>query len=365
MKVSVLMCAYNAASYIDEAIQSIIGQTYDNWELLISNDASTDNTKELIERYLTDPRIKLFNQPHNLGYLDNKNWLFRQASGELITQLDADDLCCKERLAKQVAIFNENSQIVICATNHKLIDVSGNLLQEPSEHVHDLIIKDIQIEYPFWYSSLMFRKELIDEFGLFSSYFSGIAGDDQYWTFRVNQQYPIYFLKDVLYYYRVHPESYTNILDNQRKLITPEILAELYRQRKETGTDDLETGKLEKMRHFETQLFNNGELMAEKYRIWAAKAVDKKDWEQAKILLKKSLHLNRWNKSTNRTILYFIRTLATAQGISLFRSLLYFIRPTAIIMPLLYCLNAIELFSSELSVLLDTNFLPESLAIST
>jgi len=364
MKVSVLMCAYNAASYIDEAIQSVIAQTYNDWELLISNDASTDDTKQIIEKYLSDKRIKLFNQPENLGYLDNKNWLFKQAGGELITQLDADDTCCTNRLEKQVQVFINHPAIMIYGTNHKLIDPAGNLLQPPVTHEHDLVIKEIQLEYPFWYSSLMFRKELVDEFGLFSSYFAGIAGDDQHWTFKVNQRYPIYFLKDVLYHYRIHPESYTNVLNNERKLITPEILAELFRQRQETGTDLLEVGMIDKMKKFEHELFSNSRLMAEKYRLWAAKAVDKKDWDQAKSLLKKSLHLNRWNKTTNRTLLYFLRSQAKEKGVSVLRSLLYFVRPTLIIMPLLYFHNIIMALSSELINTCDINCIPEYLVAS-
>lgn len=364
MKVSVLMCAYNAAPYINKAIESIIAQTYGNWELLISNDASTDNTQAIIEKYLADSRIKLFNQPKNLGYLDNKNWLFKQAEGTLITQLDADDTCCSERLAKQVQVFIDNPSVMICATNHKLIDPADNLLQPPTLHNHDLIIKEIQLEYPFWYSSLMFRKEVIEEFGLFSSYFSGIAGDDQYWAFKVNQRYPIYFLKDILYHYRIHPESYTNVLDNERKLITPDILAELFRQIKETGTDYLEMGMVEKMHQFEQRLYSDKKLMAEKYRLWAAKAVDKKNWEQARILLKKSMQLNRWNNVTNRTFIYFLRSQAKERGISLFRSLLYFIRPTFILMPLLYFHNLIIMLSSEFFNSCDFSVLSENLIAS-
>ena len=104
--------------------------------------------------------------------------------------------------------------------------------------------------------------------------------------------------------------------------------------------------------------------MAEKYRLWAAKAVDKKDWDQAKSLLKKSLHLNRWNKTTNRTLLYFLRSQAKEKGVSVLRSLLYFVRPTLIIMPLLYFQNIIMALSSELINTCDINCIPEYLVAS-
>lgn len=170
-----------------------------------------------------------------------------------------------------------------------------------------MLITSIKEEYPFWFPGLMFRRELITEFGLFSEYFSGIFGDDNYWTVRVNRKYPIYFIKDILYNYRINPNSLTNVYNNPRKLIVAEILRKLVEQQVNSNTDWLEQGEYEKMTAYEQELLNNKNLMAEKYRLWAAKAIDKRDMKQAKILLGKSLKLQSSNQETYKTMLYYLR----------------------------------------------------------
>ena len=306
MKVSVIMCAYNVSEFIDRAIGSILSQTYQNWELIICDDASTDNTVALIEKYLDDPRIRLHQQPKNVGYLKNKNHAFTLFTGELITQLDADDTCDPKRLEKQVAVFRENPEVIICGSNYQQIDLHDHPL-EAKHYDHDFLITDIKQEYPFWFPGLMFRKQLIEEFGLFSEYFSGIFGDDNYWTVRVNRKYPIYFVKDILYNYRINPNSLTNVYNSPRKLIVAEIIEKLIEQQLEKNTDWLEMGEVEKMRAYEKELLSNNNLMAEKYRLWAAKAIDKRDMKQARMLLGKSLSLQSSNQETYKTMLYYLR----------------------------------------------------------
>jgi len=306
MKVSVIMCAYNVSEFIDQAINSIRQQTYADWELIICDDASTDNTIELINKYLSDTRIKLYKQPQNVGYLQNKNYAFSLATGELITQLDADDTCATDRLAKQVAIFENHPEIMICGSNYRQIDMQNKPLEARS-YPGDFLVTEYQEEYPFWFPGLMFRRELIEEFGLFSDYFTGIFGDDNYWTIRVNRKYPIYFLKDILYNYRINPNSLTNVYNNPRKLIVAEIIKKLADQQIKKHTDWLEEGTPEKLLAYEQELLNNQNLMAEKYRLWAAKAIDKGDMQQAKTLLGKSLRLQGSNQNTYKTMLYYLR----------------------------------------------------------
>ena len=312
MKVSILMCAYNASAYIDRAISSILNQTWQDWELIISDDASTDNTVEIIKPYLTDNRIRLITHVANLGYLKNKNTAFVNISGDLITQIDADDTCSTERIEKQVKVFLEHPNIKICATNYRRIGMDDNEI-ESAHYENDFVISEIMDDYPFWFPGVMFKKELINEFGLFSEYFSGIFGDDEYWIARVNYKYPIYFLKDVLYNYRVHPDSMTNVFDNPRKMIAAEILNELKRQIKNTGTDDIALGHPEKMKAFEQGVFNNSKLMAEKYRRWAATAIDGKRFSIAKKLIKRSFQKDKTNFTTYRTLFYLFKASVLAK----------------------------------------------------
>src|SRR5688572_15067752 len=100
-KISVLMAAYNAAPFIGEAIESILNQTYSNLELLIADDASTDNTVKLIRNF-NDSRIKLYNNEKNIGHVKTHNKLMLLAEGDFVTFQDADDYSELSRLELQM-----------------------------------------------------------------------------------------------------------------------------------------------------------------------------------------------------------------------------------------------------------------------
>jgi glycosyltransferase involved in cell wall biosynthesis len=307
MKVSVIMCAYNVAPYIERAIESILSQTYQDWELIICDDRSTDNTVALINKYTNDSRIRLIEQKENIGYIKNKNNAFSYATGELLTQLDGDDTSHATRLEKQVNAFINYPEIKICGTNYQMVNLQDNYISGRT-YEKDTWVTEITNAYPFWFPGLMFRRSIMNEFGLFSEYFNGIYGDDYHWTLRVNQKYPIYFVKDVLYNYRANPSSLTiSYNGNKRKLIAPDLIAILYKQRKETGTDMIDSGRQEELAQIEQTLFDNKILMAEKFRVWAAKAVDVRNWEQAKKLLGQSFSLDKTNVNFYKTLLYYFR----------------------------------------------------------
>lgn len=315
MKVSIIMCSYNSAEYVEKAIACILKQTYSDWELIISDDKSTDNSIAIIEPYLKDNRISLYIQEENQGYVRNKNSAMRRANGDLITQLDSDDMCPPERLEKQVSVFKSNTEIKICGSDFIPIGTDDRPLKNEEDDTHetknytdDFLVTEPALNYPFWFPGLMWRKELFDEFGYFSEYFNGIYGDDHYWTIKVNNKYPVYFLKDCLYYYRINPGSLTNVLDKPRKLIAQDIIAELHRQVTSTGTDWLQDGEISKAEAFEQHIYNNKPLMAKRYGMWAAKAVDKQNWAQAKDLLKKHFRNSKTDVAGYKTLLYYLRS---------------------------------------------------------
>jgi glycosyltransferase involved in cell wall biosynthesis len=309
MKVSILMCSYNAALFIDRTVQSILSQTWQDWELLISDDCSTDDTVGRLQPYLCDDRIRLYAQPRNLGYVKNKNWLFGQAAGELVTQIDCDDTSDPTRIAKQVQVFLEKPEIMICGTNYNRINVNDELHEPTLGYNEDFAITSLQLEYPFWFPNLMFRREVIAEFGLFSEYFENIYGDDHHWAFRVNEKYPIWFLAEPLYNYRIHAQSITRLVaaKSGRKSIVAEILEELYRQHQATGTDLIESGREEEMLSFERKLLRDRELMSEKTRVLAAVAVDNGDMKSASTLLWRAIRLDPANARNLKTFAYFIK----------------------------------------------------------
>ena len=109
-KVSIIMPNYNCEKFIKDTIESVINQTYSNWELLIVDDCSMDNSVEIINNYCEqDERIKLFINDENRGAAASRNWALREAEGKWIAFLDSDDLWLPEKLEKQLAFMVNNS----------------------------------------------------------------------------------------------------------------------------------------------------------------------------------------------------------------------------------------------------------------
>lgn len=136
--VSIITPCYNCSKFIEETIHSIQNQTYSNWELLISDDGSTDNSVEIIERLqLTDARIKLF-KLQNSGAAVARNHSIKMANGRYIAFLDSDDLWLPKKLEKQVA-FMENGKYPLSFGGYQKIDEEGNQLANSTIFVKKII----------------------------------------------------------------------------------------------------------------------------------------------------------------------------------------------------------------------------------
>ncbi len=122
--VSIIMPSYNTAQYIEQSIKSVIAQTYKNWELVVVDDCSTDNTDEIVEQFLTDKRIKYLKNEHNSGAAVSRNRALREAKGKWIAFLDSDDLWMPEKLIWQIKFMKKNN-FYFSYTNYSEIDESG------------------------------------------------------------------------------------------------------------------------------------------------------------------------------------------------------------------------------------------------
>ena len=122
--VSVIMPSYNTASYIKETIQSVLNQTYTNWELIIVDDCSTDNTEDVLS-FFNDKRIRFFKNGKNSGAAISRNKALREARGQWIAFLDSDDLWLPNKLEKQIN-FMKNNGYKFSYTNYEEIDMASN-----------------------------------------------------------------------------------------------------------------------------------------------------------------------------------------------------------------------------------------------
>ncbi len=123
--VSVIMPAFNSSKYIRETVESVLGQTWRNIELLVVDDASSDSTVDIVrEIAASDPRVRLFAQSKNSGAAVARNIALQEATGRFIAFLDADDLWRKDKLARQVR-FMSDSEAAFSFTAYDLIDAEG------------------------------------------------------------------------------------------------------------------------------------------------------------------------------------------------------------------------------------------------
>lgn len=122
--VSIIMPSYNTANYIEASIESVRHQTYENWELIIVDDCSTDNTDEIVKPLLSDARIRYLKNEKNSGAAISRNRALREAKGKWIAFLDSDDLWLPEKLEKQVAFMEQNGYH-FSYTNYEEIDMAG------------------------------------------------------------------------------------------------------------------------------------------------------------------------------------------------------------------------------------------------
>ena len=126
---SIIMPAYNAAPYIQEAIDSILNQTFTDFEFFISDDGSTDDTRRIIDSY-SDPRIKALHNTTNLGKTGTVNKLFKLTQSKFITVHDADDISHPNRFTKQIGKLVEDEELLLCGTAFCTVDSDGFILEK-------------------------------------------------------------------------------------------------------------------------------------------------------------------------------------------------------------------------------------------
>lgn len=132
-KVSVLMPVYNAAPYLREAIDSILSQTFADFEFLIINDGSTDTSEGIIKSY-QDSRIRYLKNAQNLGLVNTLNLGLEAAQGEYIARMDADDISLPTRFARQVAYMDQHPQVGACGTAYRYFGEVNEIKWLPSDH---------------------------------------------------------------------------------------------------------------------------------------------------------------------------------------------------------------------------------------
>lgn len=205
-EVTVLMPVYNGENYLRPAIESILSQTYRDFELLIIDDGSSDGSASIIRSY-TDKRIRLLKNPTRLKLSGALNRGIGEARGNLIARMDADDIARPERLARQVEFLHKNPEIGVCGAWVKRFgSVRATVDKNPtdSEEIRAYAL----FECPFSHPTVMFRKNFFAEHNLRYNGDYYPAEDYEIWS-RAVQLFPCANLPEVLLDYRVHSAGMT------------------------------------------------------------------------------------------------------------------------------------------------------------
>lgn len=241
--ISVVMPAYNAEKYIGQTIECILNQTHDNIELLIADDASKDNTRQIVNSY-TDVRIKTFHNNTNQGYLKTCNKLFEKATGEYIAFQDADDLSTLDRFELQLQVLQAYPSLGAVGCNQTAIDTENNeMFCSHYPLKHEDILRDIPEYFPVIPNSYLFTRKVYNTVGGYNEYFDRMGAEDYYWTYLIMEKFGLVNIQKPLYYYRYNPNSITgDRSDNLNKKFSFRLVGFLVNQRRQTDTDCLETG---------------------------------------------------------------------------------------------------------------------------
>ena len=205
--VSVLMPVYNAERYVAEAVESILAQTFRDFEFIIVDDGSTDNSLAILRHYAEqDDRIRLVSR-ENKGLVVSLNEMIGLARGDLIARMDADDVALLERFALQVAYLNSHPEVICLGGRIREIDDRGRILADFPPIQGDSVIQENLLKgcNSFTHASVMMRRDPLLAVGGYRA--SMILAEDLDLWLRLGEVGRLENLPQVVVHYRVHRES--------------------------------------------------------------------------------------------------------------------------------------------------------------
>ena len=214
---TVYITNYNYGRYIRQAIESVLHQSFEDFELLIIDDGSSDNSKEIIESYAEHPKIKVIYQK-NKGLNITNNIALRLANGKYIMRLDADDYLVAEALQKMVNLLEDDDELGMVFPDYFLVDAQNNVLAEVKRH--DFNEEVGLFDQPAHGACTLIRTEFLKSVGGYDESYSCQDGYELWIKFIA--RYKVSNIKELLFYYRRHGENLTTnesrILDTRRSI---------------------------------------------------------------------------------------------------------------------------------------------------
>lgn len=300
-KITVILPVYNTEKYIKEAVQSILDQTFTDFDVLIINDASTDNTLNILNEF-SDSRIHIINNETNLKVVKTLNKGLDLAKGEFIARMDADDIAHPKRFEKQISFFEAHPNVEFCGTWVQNYGAEDSIMR--AAYTHDSIKARMLFLNPIFHPSVMFKKKSFDRHNLrFDESFTN-AEDFGMWAKAIDL---VRFanVPEVLLKYRIHAEN-VSVLKSSNKTVLDEIHYRVYREFfKKIGVAFGDNDLILHRKLALVSLAKLNELELSKYLNWLRKLYDANN---------KSAYINK--KSLNIVIISFHLYLIRKAGIS-------------------------------------------------
>ena len=219
-KISLIMSVYNGEDYIGEALDSVLGQSFAEWELVVINDCSTDSTGEILKKYEElDQRIKVHTNETNLRLPSSLNKALSLSNGKYIARMDADDICLPDRLEKQYAFMEENPDVALSSCRfmtlkNGVISSGGCGGRCDFESIKGLLL----VTNPILHPGIIAKAEVIKKLGYDKNF--TCTEDMELWTRFVINGYKVEILPEYLMIYRLHDKQITGTtLKTQREEI--------------------------------------------------------------------------------------------------------------------------------------------------
>jgi glycosyltransferase involved in cell wall biosynthesis len=228
-RVSILLPIRNGEPYLREAVQSVVDQTFTDWEMVAVLDGSTDGSDRVVESF-QDSRIRLFRMAPPGGFPYTLNFGLKRCRAELVARMDQDDICFPNRLGRQVAAFDSRPALAVLGTSAQIVDESSKVVGERSvvtgvRRVGTALLWRNQLIHP----SVMFRRKLILDLGGYDPASSPIFEDYELWL-RVVSRGEVDNLGEPLLKYRRHSRQ-----QSRGSRLFAQALATLSRSRREAG----------------------------------------------------------------------------------------------------------------------------------
>ncbi|MBC8876218.1 MAG: glycosyltransferase [Planctomycetes bacterium] len=211
--VSVVTATYNYARFLPDALDSVLGQTFTDWEALVIDDGSTDNTEEVIQPYLNDPRIR-YHRTENRGQPAAENTGIRLSQGKFIAFLDADDAWLPQKLERQLPLFSGRPELGVVFSRRQNIDPHGRpLANDEFPPFRGKVFEQMFRQNFVCFSSSVVRREVFESIGFFNEECRH-ASDYELWQ-RVTPHYDFDYVDQRLVKYRTGHANLTSHVDNQ------------------------------------------------------------------------------------------------------------------------------------------------------